>query len=100
MTSRSLHAALLPVSLTEIGADMTGRVFERSQVEPLPFPLHVSGYAGPAEANSGFDTQTECAPGEYPTAAGCLRGFCSAIGIEAVAGLIILTVWHFRHLLW
>lgn len=96
---------ILAVSLTEIGAEMTGRAFERSQVEPLPFPLHVSSYASPAikgyvDADAAFDPETDCPSDEYPTAGGCLRGFRWAIGIEAATGLIVFTVWHFRHLLW
>jgi len=82
---------------------MPVRAVEASPVNSFPIPPRVFPYASPAMGAAADETiarepEAECPPGEFPTASGCLRGFCWAVGIEAAAALCAFLLWHFRFL--
>jgi hypothetical protein len=72
--------------------------------ESAPFLLHVSNYANPAMQagtdEDAMDGGADCPPNEIPSVLGCLRGFGSAVALEAVTGLLLFSLWHFRHIAW
>ena len=85
---------------------MSVRAFEGSSLEPIPFslPTLLSGCAIPAEDARAceaavFSEEEEWPADEIPTATGCLRGFCWAIGIECAAAFCAFGIWHLWRLL-
>jgi hypothetical protein len=81
---------------------MSVRTFEGSSLEPIPFslPTLLSGYATPtadarARQAAAFSKEDQWPADEIPTAIGCLRGFCWAIGIECAAVFCVFGVWRF-----
>jgi hypothetical protein len=78
---------------------MSVQILESSRLEPFPFPLHASGCAtagleADAERDRVLLQLSDFSPGEVPAAVGCLRGFCWAVVLEAVAALCVFAVWH------
>lgn len=75
---------------------MTGRTFERSRVEPIPFPLRPQSVAG---GQNAFGTlpfrKTKADPrGEAYSVAGCLRGLCWGVVIECALAFGAYEAWH------
>jgi hypothetical protein len=84
-------AGHLPVGPKEDGRPMTVRTFEHSRLEPIPFPLQMSGYATPAPTlRSAITRHRE----KIPCALGCLRGLCWAVAIECTAAFCAYEAWH------
>jgi hypothetical protein len=52
--------------------------------------------AAAEEEEIALEAEAECPPGEFPNVAGCLRGFCWAVGIEAGVAVCAFLLWHFR----
>jgi hypothetical protein len=80
---------------------MSVRAIESSPADTFPFPPRASTCASPAMGGAAdeeiaLEPEAECPPGEFPTASGCLRGFCWAVGIEAAAALCGFLLWYFR----
>ncbi|MGA7342421.1 MAG: hypothetical protein WBE72_18900 [Terracidiphilus sp.] len=78
---------------------MSVRTFESSELEPFPFPVQMSGYAGPAmriavREPENLDWEEECETDEIPTAVRCWRGLAWALSLEAVAAVAIYGIWH------
>jgi hypothetical protein len=81
----------------------TGTI-DRSGPDRASFPLH-KGYRRPPAANAvpaaaaDIDTEEQWPPDEIPTSAGCLRGFCWAMGIESTVTLCAYGLWRLWSLL-
>ena len=84
----------LPEGSKGDGRPMSVRALESPVLEPIPFSLPSSSYAIPPAAAAAPSEEEEWPAGEIPTATGCLRGFCWAIGIEAVAGFCAYGMWR------
>jgi hypothetical protein len=71
---------------------MSVRALQRSTLKSIPFPLPLSSYVIPRPAMlREFEASRVC---EIPTAKGCLRGFCWAIGIEGAAAFCGYGIWQ------
>jgi hypothetical protein len=85
---------LLPGSLKAEGRPMSVRTLDSSGLEPIPFSLPMSSYAIPPAAAPALSEEEEWPADEIPTASGCLRGFCWAIGIECATACCAYAVWR------
>jgi hypothetical protein len=81
---------------------MTARTFERSRLEPIPFPTHtlqMNGYAIPAgDANASslltFRRTNSQHSQVAPSAVGCLRGLFWAVLMESTIAFCAYEAWH------
>jgi hypothetical protein len=73
---------------------MSVRTLDSSTLEPIPFSLPMSSYAIPPVDAQALSEEEEWPAIEIPTASGCLRGFCWAIGIEGATGFCAYAVWR------
>jgi hypothetical protein len=71
---------------------MSVRALQRSTLEPIPFSLPLSSYVIPRPAT--LRELEERRAHEIPTAKGCLRGFCWAMGIEGAAAFCAYGTWQ------
>lgn len=71
---------------------MSVRALQRSTLKPIPFSLPLSSYVIPRRATLRELEQGQAR--EIPTAKGCLRGFCWAMGIEGAAALCGYGIWQ------
>jgi hypothetical protein len=77
-----------------MGNSMTVRVIESSELGSFPFPVTMSGGVAIARPAPIPAHDEECATDEVPTAAGCLRGLCWGLALEAAAGVILYGAWR------
>ncbi|HVU45188.1 MAG TPA: hypothetical protein VHD85_03620 [Terracidiphilus sp.] len=75
---------------------MSVRTFDNPVLDPTPLlPIPTSDIADMPPAQTAIlDDEEQWPAGEIPTSTGCLRGFCWAIGIEAVTALGAYGVWR------
>jgi hypothetical protein len=46
----------------------------------------------------GRSWEPELPANEIPSVVGCLRGFGSAVALEAITGVLLFSFWYLRHL--
>jgi hypothetical protein len=77
---------------------MSIRTFETTQAKLLPFTSR--GFASANSARCLGTENPESSSDRLPRAAGCVRGLCWAIAIEAILGISLFVLWRFHHLAW
>jgi hypothetical protein len=81
---------------------MTVRSFERSRLEPIPFPicpLQINGYTVPAgDANASSARVLSWTTARHgrvaPSTVGCLRGFFWGVVLECTVAFCAYEAWH------